>query len=171
MKTKKILLTLIAAVALLGTTDAVALSQSTAVQASPKNKVKKHKKNIHKKSTKRSSKKRTKKNTKKHVKKTATKQATARSDNSDLRQLTDSDVVGVWVNHINTDIHQQITFHANHTWNENQHGVTNIYHGTWKITGKNRINLQPWDEDIVFAPGNYNQMTVVSFNHTLTKNR
>lgn len=37
-------------------------------------------------------------------------------------RVTTDDVVGVWVNHRDQDIHQQITFTKNHHWRENQHG-------------------------------------------------
>lgn len=93
------------------------------------------------------------------------------SSTTSIRQLTERDVVGTWINHKDKNIHQKIVFHANHTWNEDQHGTKNIYHGSWKITGKRTINLQPWDEDIVFSKGNYNEMTVVAYDHTLTKEK
>ena len=54
----------------------------------------------------------------------------------------DKDIVGVWINHIDTDINQKITFHADHTWTENQHNVDNIYSGTWSIKGDHSIYLE-----------------------------
>ncbi|WP_412990291.1 hypothetical protein ACLJJ6_04830 [Pediococcus siamensis] len=97
--------------------------------------------------------------------------SSSHNHDSSGNQITDEDVVGVWVNHINKDIHQQITFLSNHTWKENQHGQTNIYSGKWKITGPYTINLSPYDEDIRFTKNNFNEMTVISYDHVLTKNK
>lgn len=98
------------------------------------------------------------------------KKTSSKSTNDHSVKITDQDVIGTWINHKDKDIHQKIVFHKNHTWNEDQHGTKNIYHGTWKITGNRKINLKPYDEDIVFTKGNFKRMTVVSYNHVLTKN-
>ena len=84
-------------------------------------------------------------------------------------RVTTDDVVGVWVNHRDKDIHQQITFIRNHHWRENQHGQKDIYKGTWKITGKHEITLAPYDEVIRFSNNNH-KMTVVNYDHVLTHN-
>lgn len=84
-------------------------------------------------------------------------------------RVTIDDVVGVWVNHRDKDIHQQITFNKNHHWRENQHGQKDIYKGTWKITGKHQITLAPYDEVIKFSNHNL-KMTVVNYDHVLTRN-
>lgn len=180
MKSKKILISLLVATSFL-TIDNISskLNQKSTVLAITKAKKSKYNYKRHRKTTKNRKKKARKAKKKIVKKKRKTKANLFKNTNTDsnskqnnnLPQLTDADVVGVWVNHINTDIHQQITFHSDHTWNENQHGVTNIYHGTWSITGKNRINLQPWNDDIVFSKNNFRKMTVVSFNHVLTKNK
>ncbi|KRK51262.1 hypothetical protein FC97_GL000954 [Companilactobacillus kimchii DSM 13961 = JCM 10707] len=87
-----------------------------------------------------------------------------------LHKITSKDVVGTWVNHHNKNLHQKITFTKNHKWKENQHGITNIYSGTWKIVGKRTIRLAPYDEKIVFNKHNKKQMNVVNYNHILNKN-
>jgi hypothetical protein len=87
------------------------------------------------------------------------------------QQITTKDVVGVWINHYNKDIHQKITFTKNHKWRENQHGVKNIYSGTWKIVGKRTIKLAPYGEKIVFNKNNQRQMNVVSYHHILNKEK
>ncbi len=84
-------------------------------------------------------------------------------------RVTTDDVVGVWVNHHDKDIHQQITFTKNHHWRENQHGQKDIYKGTWKITGKHEITLAPYDEVIRFSKNNH-KMTVINYDHVLTRN-
>ncbi|MGI5423731.1 hypothetical protein [Streptomyces sp. CA-179760] len=78
---------------------------------------------------------------------------------------------GVWNNHRDTELHQQIRFTRDHEWHEDQHGTRNIYHGTWEITGKRTVLLHDWDEEIRFSPDNYNEFTVVSFDHVLTKDK
>ncbi|MGV9550767.1 hypothetical protein [Streptomyces ardesiacus] len=87
------------------------------------------------------------------------------------RPITERDVVGVWNNHHDTELHQQIRFTRDHEWHEDQHGTRNIYHGTWEITGKRTVLLHDWDEEIRFSPDNYNEFTVVSFDHVLTKDK
>lgn len=84
-------------------------------------------------------------------------------------RVTTDDVVGVWVNHRDKDIHQQITFTKNHHWRENQHGQKDVYKGTWKITGKREITLAPYDEVIRFSNNNH-KMTVINYDHVLTCN-
>lgn len=88
---------------------------------------------------------------------------------SNVKKISDKDIVGVWTNHHNKNLHQKITFHKNHKWNENQHGVTNIYSGTWKIVGKRTISLAPYGEKIVINKHNVNQMNVVNYHHILNK--
>ncbi|MFD1670955.1 hypothetical protein ACFQ5M_02455 [Agrilactobacillus yilanensis] len=83
--------------------------------------------------------------------------------------VTDHDVVGVWINHHNKDIHQQITFTADYRWTENQHNVTNIYSGTWKIIGQDEIQLAPYGEKIQLYGRHYKQMNVLNYNHILNK--
>ena len=83
--------------------------------------------------------------------------------------ITDTDVVGVWINHHNKDIHQKITFTADHKWKENQHHVTNIYSGTWKRIGHNQILLAPYNEKIHLYGDNYQTMNVLSYDHILNK--
>ncbi|WP_052768763.1 hypothetical protein [Streptomyces humi] len=78
-------------------------------------------------------------------------------------------MIGVWNNHRDTDLHQQIRFSRDHEWHEDQHGTQNIYHGTWEITGKRTVMLHDWEEEIRFSPDNYNEFTVISFDHILTK--
>ncbi|MFE4057251.1 hypothetical protein ACFXP3_13300 [Streptomyces sp. NPDC059096] len=87
------------------------------------------------------------------------------------RPIAERDVVGVWNNHQDTELHQQIRFTRDHEWHEDQHGTRNIYHGTWGITGKRTVLLHEWDEEIRFSPYNYNEFTVVSFDHVLTKDK
>lgn len=91
------------------------------------------------------------------------------SSQKQTKQIKDSDIVGVWINHHNKDIHQKITFTKNHHWHENQHGVKNIYSGTWKIVGKRTIKLAPYGEKIVISKKNNHQMNVVSYHHILNK--
>ncbi|WP_334340114.1 hypothetical protein [Companilactobacillus sp. HBUAS56275] len=91
------------------------------------------------------------------------------SSNVQTKQIKTSDIVGVWINHHNKDIHQKITFTKNHRWHENQHGVKNIYSGTWKIVGKRTIKLAPYGEKIVINKNNKRQMNVVSYHHILNK--
>lgn len=95
----------------------------------------------------------------------------ARNNNhvSSVKKINDKDVVGVWINHRNKNLHQKITFHKNHKWNENQHGVKNIYSGTWKIVGKRTISLAPYGERIVFDKHNVKKINVVSYHHILNK--
>jgi hypothetical protein len=88
-----------------------------------------------------------------------------------VQQITTKDVVGVWVNHHNQDIQQRIIFMKNHQWRENQHGVKNIYSGTWKIVGKRTIKLSPYGEKIIFNKNNYRQMNVVNYHHILNKKK
>lgn len=38
------------------------------------------------------------------------------SKENQVKQITSKDVVGVWINHHNKDIHQKITFTKNHQW-------------------------------------------------------
>lgn len=83
--------------------------------------------------------------------------------------MTDADVIGVWINHHNKDIHQKITFTADHRWKENQHHVTNIYSGTWKRIGHNQILLAPYNEKIHLYGNNYQTMNVLNYNHILNK--
>jgi len=90
-------------------------------------------------------------------------------DQAHETRLTDQDVVGVWVNHHNKDIHQQITFTADHKWKENQHHVTNIYSGTWKIVDHHQISLAPYGETIRLYGNNFNTMNVLNYNHILNK--
>ncbi|WP_119317574.1 hypothetical protein [Companilactobacillus formosensis] len=90
---------------------------------------------------------------------------------STVKQIRDKDVVGVWINHHNKNLHQKITFHKNHKWNENQHGVKNIYSGTWKIVGKRTISLSPYGEKIVFNKHNIKKINVVNYHHILNKKR
>ena len=56
-------------------------------------------------------------------------------------RVTTDDVVGVWVNHHDKDIHQQITFTKNHHWRENQHGQKDIYKGTGRLLASMRLPL------------------------------
>lgn len=63
----------------------------------------------------------------------------------------------------------KITFHADHTWTENQHNVDNIYSGTWSIKGDHSIYLEPYGETIEINPDNLKEMNVVRYNHRLTK--
>ncbi|WP_040468650.1 hypothetical protein [Limosilactobacillus gastricus] len=84
-------------------------------------------------------------------------------------RVTTTDVVGVWVNHHDKDIHQQITFTKDHHWRENQHHQKDIYKGTWKITGKHEITLAPYGEVIRFSKNNQ-VMTVINYDHVLTRN-
>ena len=93
----------------------------------------------------------------------------AASSASKKDSIEDKDIVGVWINHIDTDINQKITFKADHTWTENQHNVDNIYSGTWSITGDHRIYLEPYGETIEINPDNIKEMNVVRYNHKLTK--
>ncbi len=88
---------------------------------------------------------------------------------STVKKIRDKDVVGVWINHHNKNLHQKITFHKNHKWNENQHGVKNIYSGTWKIVGKRTINLAPYGEKIVFDKHDVKKIDVVNYHHILNK--
>ncbi|WP_246766948.1 hypothetical protein [Lactiplantibacillus plantarum] len=99
-----------------------------------------------------------------------TKQQTSvtHSDNS---HLTEADVVGVWINHHNKDIHQQITFTADHKWKENQHHVTNIYSGTWKVIGHNQISLSPYGEKIQLSGHDFSTMDVLNYHHILNKQK
>lgn len=85
------------------------------------------------------------------------------------RAIEDKDIVGVWINHIDTDINQKITFKADHTWTENQHNVDNIYSGTWSISGDHSIYLEPYGETIEINPDNLKEMNVVRYHHRLTK--
>lgn len=85
------------------------------------------------------------------------------------RPITEADVIGVWNNHRDADLHQQIRFTADHEWHEDQHGTRNIYQGTWEITGKRTVMLHDWEEEIRFSPDNYKEFTVISFAHILTK--
>lgn len=87
-----------------------------------------------------------------------------------VKEISDEDVVGIWINHHNKQLHQKITFHKNHKWNEDQQGVKNIYSGTWKIIGKRTIRLAPYGEKIVFNKNNVKQINVVNYHHILTKN-
>lgn len=82
--------------------------------------------------------------------------------------LKESDVVGVWVNHRDKSIHQRITFNSNHRWTEEQHHHKNIYHGTWKITGRNNVTLGPYGNPIRFSKNN-KQMNLLDFHEILTK--
>ena len=95
--------------------------------------------------------------------------ADASSSASKKGTIEDKDIVGVWINHIDTDINQKITFHADHTWTENQHNVDNIYSGTWSIKGDHSIYLEPYGETIEINPDNLKEMNVVRYNHRLTK--
>ncbi|OBZ32862.1 hypothetical protein [Megasphaera sp. DISK 18] len=91
------------------------------------------------------------------------------SSASQKRAIEDKDIVGVWINHIDTDINQKITFKADHTWTENQHNVDNIYSGTWSISGDHSIYLEPYGETIEINPDNLKEMNVVRYHHRLTK--
>jgi len=91
------------------------------------------------------------------------------SSNRDQPSLTDQDVVGIWDNHHNKNIHQQITFTADHKWRENQHHITNIYSGTWKLSHHNQILLAPYDETIQLYGKHFDTMNVLSYDHILTK--
>ena len=91
------------------------------------------------------------------------------SSASQKRAIEDKDIVGVWINHIDTDINQKITFNADHTWTENQHNVDNIYSGTWSISGDHSIYLEPYGETIEINPDNLKEMNVVRYHHRLTK--
>lgn len=93
----------------------------------------------------------------------------ASSSASKKGPIEDKDIVGVWINHIDTDINQKITFKADHTWTENQHDVDNIYSGTWSIKGDHSIYLEPYGETIEINPDNVKEMNVVRYNHRLTK--
>lgn len=91
------------------------------------------------------------------------------SSASKKEAIEDKDIVGVWINHIDTDINQKITFNADHTWTENQHNVDNIYSGTWSIKGDYSIYLEPYGETIEINPDNVKEMNVVRYHHRLTK--
>jgi hypothetical protein len=93
------------------------------------------------------------------------------SKENQVKQITSKDIVGVWINHHNKDIHQKITFTKNHHWRENQQGIKNIYSGTWKIVGKRTIKLTPYDEKIVIDKNDINQMNVVNYHHILNKEK
>ena len=88
---------------------------------------------------------------------------------SQTSTINDADVVGVWINHHNKEIHQKITFTADHKWKENQHHVTNIYSGTWKRIGHNQILLAPYNEKIHLYGDKYQTMKVLSYDHILNK--
>lgn len=98
-----------------------------------------------------------------------TKQVTVVKHHTDRSTLTDADVVGVWVNHHNREIHQKITFTADHKWKENQHHVTNIYSGTWKRIGHNQILLAPYNEKIRLYGTGFKMMNVLAYHHILNK--
>lgn len=83
--------------------------------------------------------------------------------------LSNDDVVGIWVNHHDKKLHQKITFTANHRWRENQQGITNIYSGTWKRIGHNRISLAPYGEEIQLYGNKLQMMKVLNYNHILGK--
>ncbi|WP_225428340.1 hypothetical protein [Levilactobacillus enshiensis] len=83
--------------------------------------------------------------------------------------LSNDDVVGIWINHHDKKLHQKITFTANHRWQENQHGITNIYSGTWKRVGHNRISLAPYGEKIQLYGNELQMMKVLNYNHILDK--
>lgn len=104
---------------------------------------------------------------------TGTAQASGVDESSSASQkqraIEDKDIVGVWINHIDTDINQKITFKADHTWTENQHNVDNIYSGTWSISGDHSIYLEPYGETIEINPDNLKEMNVVRYHHRLTK--
>lgn len=85
------------------------------------------------------------------------------------KTLTDADVVGIWINHHDKDIHQKIKFTANHKWRENQHGVTDIYSGTWKRIDNDKISLAPYGEKIQLYGDHFQTMKVLSYNHILNK--
>lgn len=85
-----------------------------------------------------------------------------------VQPLKDSDVVGVWINHRDQSIHQRITFKSNHRWTEEQHHHKNIYHGTWKITGRNNVTLGPYGNPIRFSKNN-KQMNLLDFHEILIK--
>lgn len=87
----------------------------------------------------------------------------------DAAPITDEDVVGVWNNHRDPEIQQQIRFTADHEWHEDQRGTKDIYHGTWEITRDRTVVLHDWEEELRFTPGNNRKFTVVSFDHLLTK--
>lgn len=91
------------------------------------------------------------------------------SANQDAGPITEADVVGVWNNHHDPGIKQQIRFTADHQWHEDQHGKKDIYHGTWEITGDHTVMLHDWEEELRFTPGDNREFTVVSFDHVLTK--
>lgn len=85
------------------------------------------------------------------------------------RILTDDDIVGTWVNHHDKEIHQKITFTANHRWRENQNGFTNIYSGTWKRIDDNKISLAPYNEEIHLYGSKFQTMKVLNYDHILDK--
>ncbi|AUI71161.1 membrane protein [Companilactobacillus alimentarius] len=91
------------------------------------------------------------------------------SRSSQVKKITTKDITGVWINHHNKSIHQKITFTKNHKWHENQHGVKDIYSGTWKIIGKRTIKLAPYGEKIIINKHNRQQMRVVNYDHILNK--
>ena len=100
----------------------------------------------------------------------ATKQQTSvtYSDNS---HLTEADVVGVCINHFINVILPLITFPADHNCKENQHHVTNIYSGTWKIIGHNQISLSPYGEKIQLSGHDFSTMDVLNYHHILNKQK
>lgn len=85
------------------------------------------------------------------------------------KALTEQEVIGVWVNHHNKEIHQKITFTADHQWQENQHHVANIYSGTWKLVGHHEISLAPYGEIIRLSGKRFKTMNVLNYHHILTK--
>lgn len=101
------------------------------------------------------------------VKKRSSSSKVSQSDHH--ATINDADVVGVWINHRNKEIHQKITFTADHKWKENQHHVTNIYSGTWKRIGHNQILLAPYNEKIHLYGTNFRTMNVLSYDHILNK--
>lgn len=104
---------------------------------------------------------------------TGTSQSSATSATSSASQdagsITDADVVGVWNNHHDPEIKQQIRFTADHEWHEDQHGEKDICHGMWEITGDRTVILHDWEEELRFTPGDNREFTVVSFDHVPTK--
>jgi len=100
---------------------------------------------------------------------TISKQPTVATALSSEKSLTDHEVVGVWINHHNKEIHQKITFTANYKWRENQNGFTNIYTGNWKQIGDNKVLLTPYDEKIQFYGDDFKTVKVLNYNHILNK--
>lgn len=92
----------------------------------------------------------------------------ARSSKKD-NKLTEDNITGTWINHHDTDIKQKIMFLPNHKWHENQYGITDIYHGTWKLIEGNKISLSPYNEVIQLYGNDFQRMRVLSYDHILDK--